>query len=166
MDEKKLGKILKLHEKWLENREAGKHADLKDADLRGADLHNADLRYADLQDADLRGANLQGANLQNVDFRYANLQNANLQNVDLRSANLRGADLIGADLRGANLNFSSVVPPLEWTNMILDDRIAKQFFYYALSNMSKNQLAECLKDPVKYANGFHRIDEVGRIKLP
>lgn len=56
-----LKKIIALHEKWLNEEDDGKRADLRNADLREANLRNADLRGADLGGADLSGADLCGA---------------------------------------------------------------------------------------------------------
>ena len=91
MTSEEIKEVLDLHEKWLNDEEGGKRADLRRADLRGADLLGADLLGADLFGADLLGADLLGADLLGA---------------DLRLTNLRGADLRRADLRRADLDFS------------------------------------------------------------
>ena len=48
MTQEELNMILDKHEKWLNNEEGGKKADLREADLYGADLYGADLSEADL----------------------------------------------------------------------------------------------------------------------
>ena len=110
---KELTKILELHQKWLNNENDGRYADLRYADLRGANLTGANLTGADLTGADLRGANLTGANLTGANLTGANLtgadlRGANLTGADLRGTNLTGADLRNADLRNANLENISI----------------------------------------------------------
>lgn len=115
-----LNEILEKHKDWLNNKEGGERADLRDADLsdvnlydanlhnailRGANLYNVILRGADLSSADLRCAILQGTNLQFADLHDTLLQNANLQNAYLQFANLSGANLSGADLSKADLKY-------------------------------------------------------------
>jgi hypothetical protein len=60
-------KVLKLHEKWLNNEEGGERANLCGANLCGANLCGANLRDANLRGANLCGANLCGAK---TDKRY------------------------------------------------------------------------------------------------
>ena len=68
MEKKKLDEILKKHAVWLDNKDGGKRADLRDADLRDADLRDADLRDANLRCADLTGTFLRGADLSGAAF--------------------------------------------------------------------------------------------------
>ena len=68
--------ILDRHKRWLNGKDGGSRADLRDADLRGADLRDADLRGADLCGADLRDADLCGADLRDADLRDADLRRA------------------------------------------------------------------------------------------
>lgn len=118
MDQKKLCKILKRHEKWVENANKGQCANLSYADLRGLDLRGANLSYAELDNADLRDANLENANLcgaylYNANLEYAilcgadlggaDLNYANLSHANLKGANLKKTDLLGAQLNGATL---------------------------------------------------------------
>ena len=83
---KELTKILELHQKWLNNENDGRYADLRYADLRGANLTGADLRYADIRYADLTDANLKHADLRNADLRYADLRYANLENISINES--------------------------------------------------------------------------------
>ena len=70
MKKEELKEILDKHLKWLENKEGGEHANLRDANL---------------ENADFSGTNLSGA-----DFSGANLGDANLGDAYLIDANLRG----------------------------------------------------------------------------
>jgi len=105
-----------------------------------ANLCNANLRYADLSNADLYRADLRYANLSNSDLRYA----------DLRYANLRGANL---DCSCWPLWCGSL-------NAIIDDRIKAQLLYHFLSVAPEFKT----KRLVKFANTFHRIPEVPKLK--
>ena len=134
MTQKELKKILDTHKKWLYGEKDGRRAD-----LRGANLSRADLSGADLSRADLSGANLSGA------------------------------DLREADLRGANLDYSCL--PL-WCGSLtaqFDDRQLKQIAYHLLraglqsKNASKETKRE-LSKLVDFANGFHRVEECGKIE--
>lgn len=130
----KLSEVLEKHRKWLNNEPDGCRADLYNADLSGANLSGADLRWADLSGANLRGANLRGA-----------------------------------DLRGADLDYS--VLPL-WCGSLsvhFDDRQLKQLAYHLVKAglNSKNASYETKLELVKlidFANGFHRIDDCGKIE--
>ena len=105
---KELTKILELHQKWLNNENDGRYADLRYADLRGANLTGANLTGADLTGADLRGANLTGANLTGANLTGANLTGADLRGANLTGADLRGTNLTGADLRNADLRYANL----------------------------------------------------------
>ena len=149
MTKTELKEILEEHKKWLNNK-GGKKAVLREADLGGANLRNADLRNADLYGADLREADLRGA--------------------DLRNADLRGANLRNADLYGADLDFSCL--PL-WCGSLsthFDDRQLKQIAYHLVKaglqskNASEETKAE-LRKIVNFANGFHRVNECGKIEV-
>ena len=92
--------------------------------------------------AELRNYDLTGADLTGADLRYADLKNIDLRN---------------SDLRGANLDFASW--PL-WCGSLkvkVDSRIAKQLMYHALAVLPGEDREEFLADPLKYANGFHRV---------
>ena len=103
MEASKLKEILEKHKMWLNSKEGGEKANLKETDLRRVDLNGANLRGADLREADLRGANLIGADLMGADLKGANLICADLSEADLRRANLSEADLSEADLYMADL---------------------------------------------------------------
>ena len=116
MTSEEIKKVLDSHQKWINEEDGGKRADLREADLREANLRWADLRGADLREANLRWADLRGADLRGADLRWADLRKANLREADLskadlskanlREADLRWADLRKADLSGADLDFS------------------------------------------------------------
>ena len=55
--------VLEKHKKWLDGKEDGECADLRNANLGNADLWNADLRNADLRNPDLRNAEIWNADL-------------------------------------------------------------------------------------------------------
>ena len=169
MTQGKLKEILIAHKKWLNNEEGGIKADLSWAKLRGTDLREADLSCADLSCAKLSGANLSGANLREADLRWADLSEADLRGANLKRADLREAILSEADLRGADLDFSCL--PL-WCGSLtahFDDRQLKQIAYHLLraglqsKNASKETKRE-LSKLVDFANGFHRVEEYGKIE--
>lgn len=140
MTQKELKAILDRHKKWLRNEENGERAD-----LRGAELSRASLRGADLRGADLRGAELSEA--------------------ELRMAELSRASLNGADLRGADLDYSCW--PL-WCGSLdvkVDARIARQLAYhFCRLDCDDPEYLEARKAIAEFANGFHRVDECGRIE--
>ena len=139
MTKDKIKKILELHRKWKLGETGGEYAN-----LRGANLQVADLRRANLQGADLRRAKLQGA--------------------DLQGANLQDANLKGANLRGADLDFSCWPLWCGATNITIDSKISKQLVYHAICNMPESDRQDFLNDPVAYANRFHRVGDVAKIK--
>ena len=145
MTQEELNMILDKHEKWLNNEEGGEKANLCEADLCGANLHGANLCGANLNGANLHGANLCGANLNGAD--------------------LGGADLGGADLGGANLDYSCW--PL-WCGSLdvkVDARIARQLAYHFCRLYCDDpEYLEARKAIAEFANGFHRVDECGRIE--
>ena len=88
---------------------------------------------------------------------------ADLTGARLTGADLRGADLRGADLTGADLDFSSWPLWCGSTKAKVDDRLSRQLVYHAICVMSQAQRSEFLKDPIAWANGFHRIGELPQI---
>ena len=140
MTQEKLNVILDKHKMWLSGKAGGEKADLRWIDLRRADLRGAELSEADLRRASLNGADLNGA--------------------DLRMAYLRGADL-----RGANLDYSCW--PL-WCGSLdvkVDARIARQLAYhFCRLDCDDPEYLEARKAIAEFANGFHRVDECGRIE--
>ena len=169
-----LKKMLKSHKLWLQGDSKGECIDLQDADLRNADLWGTDLRRANLQDADLRdadllGANLVGANLRNADLWGTDLRRANLQDADLRDADLAGANLWyaklqGAKLQGTDLDFACWPLWCGSLNVNIDIKIARQLAYHTLSAMNNSQRKKFIADPIGFANKFHRIPEVPKLK--
>ena len=150
MTQEELNVILDKHKRWLSGKEGGERADLYRADLCGANLYGANLRGANLREADLYGANLRGANLREA---------------DLCVADLCGAYLRKADLCGANLDYSCW--PL-WCGSLdvkVDARIARQLaYYFCCLDCDDPEYLEARKAIAKFANGFHRVDECGRIE--
>lgn len=155
MAQEELNMILDRHKKWLNNKEGGEKADLRGANLCGADLYEANLGGADLYGANLCGADLGGANL-----GRANLGRANLCGADLGRANL-----CEADLDEANLDYSCW--PL-WCGSLdvkVDARIARQLAYhFCRLDCDDPEYLEARKAITEFANGFHRVDECGRIE--
>lgn len=106
--------------------------------------------------------------------KRANLKEADLIEANLKEADLRGADLIEADLRGANLRGADLdysCLPL-WCGSLdanFDDRQLKQIAYHLVrsglnsGNASDETKAE-LEKLIDFANGFHRVDECGKIE--
>lgn len=160
MTQEELNTILDKHKKWLNDEEGGEMADLCGADLSGACLGGANLSEANLSEADLSRSNFGGA-----DLLQANLGGANLRGVDLCWANLRGAYLRGANLHGANLDYSCW--PL-WCGSLdvkVDARIARQLAYhFCRLDCDDPEYLEARKAIAEFANGFHRVDECGRIE--
>ncbi len=138
MEKETLQAILENHKKWLNSKEGGIRADLTGADLTFADLTRADLTDAVLTRAVLTDAVLTGTRL-------------------------TGADLTGSVLTRANLDFSSWPLWCGSTKAKVDDRLSKQLVYHAICVMSQAQRSEFLKDPIAWANGFHRIGELPQI---
>ena len=144
MTQEELNMILDRHRKWLNDEEGGERADLCEANLREANLREANLYRANLYRADLYRADLGGA--------------------DLCGANLYRADLREANLCGANLDYSCW--PL-WCGSLdvkVDARIARQLAYHFCRLDCDDQgYLEARKAIAEFANGFHRVDECGRI---
>lgn len=181
MDSDKLKLILKNHKHWI-NRDCDGWENMR-ASLQGANLKDADLRGVNLQGASLCGTNLRGANLCNAnlcgassclaDLCGANLQGAYMPFTDLRGANLFDANLYdanlqGADLRGADIDYSCL--PL-WCGSLsanFDSRQLKQIAYHLVkaglqSTNATDEDRRELSKLIDYANGFHRVQECGRI---
>ena len=92
------------------------------------------------------------------------------EKANLRWANLRGADLNGANLRRANLRRADLdysCWPL-WCGSLdvkVDARIARQLAYhFCRMDCDDPEYLEARKAIAKFANGFHRVDECGRIE--
>ncbi|NCC68226.1 MAG: hypothetical protein EOM14_08555, partial [Clostridia bacterium] len=95
----------------------------------------------------------------------SNLSRANLRDADLSRANLRGSNLSGADLSGANLDFSCW--PL-WCGSLgakIDKRIFTQLIYHICRTVVDDEECKDIQASLaKFSNGFHRVDECGRIE--
>lgn len=166
MNAKDLAETLKLHKQWLDDEDEGIRADLSEADLSEANLSGANLSRADLSGADLSGANLSG-----TDFSGADLSRACLFGADLSRADLRRANLSEADLRGANIDYAAWPIWCNSLNAQIDDRIARQLLYHTLATIDNSMyVSDDLKKTlltemnVCEANGFHRVNECGRLK--
>lgn len=123
------------------------------------------LRGIDLRDACLHGANLQGADLCGADLRGANLHSADLREANLRSTNLRGIDLRGADLRGANIDYSAWPLWCGGLNVKVDIRIAKQLAYHLCRLQCDDAEYIHMRNSIlDFANGFHRVNECGKLQ--
>lgn len=71
LSDEQLREVLEKHRMWVEGKDEGEIADLREADLRGADLEGANLRGANLWRADLREADLREADLREADLDYS-----------------------------------------------------------------------------------------------
>ena len=95
----------------------------------------------------------------------ANLCEANLNRANLNRADLGRANLCEADLRGADLDYSCW--PL-WCGSLgvkVDARIARQLAYhFCRLDCDDPEYLEVRKAIAEFANGFHRVDECGRIE--
>ena len=105
-----------------------------------------------------------------ADLSRANLSGSTLSGANLSEATLSGADLIGADLRGATLigaDLDYSCWPL-WCgslNVVVDARIARQLAYhFCRLDCDDPEYLEARKAIAEFANGFHRVDECGRIE--
>jgi hypothetical protein len=175
VSKEELQEILKKHELYLNGKEGGERADLREADLHGADLREADLSFADLYGADFRKANLSGAGLREADLSFANLREADLTGADLREANLFAADLREADLtktdfrrailNGANLDFSALPLWCGSLGMKVDEKLAIQITYHLCSlNCDSERFIKLRNGLLDFANEFHLRDECGKLK--
>ena len=179
METNKLNEILRKHKMWLNDEEGGVCANLSNANLAYANLSNTDLYDANLDHANLAYANLSYAKLSYADLDHANLDSANLYHADLECANLDSANLDGANLYRANLDSANLVNanldfsclPL-WCGSLsaqFDDKQLKQIAYHLVKaglqskNASEETKAELAK-LIDFANGFHRVNECGKIK--
>ena len=165
MTQEELNVILDKHRKWLNDEEGGERANLNRANLYRADLGGANLCVADLNRANLYRADLGGANLCGADLGGANLGRANLGRANLCGADLGRANLCEADLDEANLDYSCW--PL-WCGSLdvkVDARIARQLAYhFCRLDCDDPEYLEARKAITEFANGFHRVDECGRIE--
>ena len=90
---------------------------------------------------------------------------ADLRVADLCEADLREADLCGADLRVAKLDYSCWPLWCGSLNVVVDARIARQLAYhFCRLDCDDPEYLEARKAIAKFANGFHRVDECGRIE--
>jgi len=101
------------------------------------------------------------ANLAGADLPGANLIGANLSGANLTRANLIGANLIGANLNRADLDFSCLPLWCGGLKFKLDERLAKQIMYHALSLCHEHVTPDAALR--KWVNTFHRVGEVPKL---
>lgn len=111
VNEKELGTVIELHQRYLRGEAGGVCADLsnkliKDVDLSGINLSRANLEEAALINvrmvkSKLNGANLRNATIFNSDFTDAYMSYANLICAKFRGTSLALADLSFSDMRYA-----------------------------------------------------------------
>jgi hypothetical protein len=147
--------VRKCLEDGIEKHISFAYANLAHANLTHANLPHIDLTFADLSHADMSHANLRDATLNYADLSYARLFYAKLSHVDWVRVDLTEADLVGADL-----DYTSWPLWCGSTEAIIDDQLSKQLVYHAMCVMNKEQKAAFLKDPIAWANGFHRVGDV------
>lgn len=99
----------------------------------------------------------------------AELGGADLRDAYLSGADLRRANLIGANMIKSDLDFSCLTLWCGGLDINIDDRQAKQIAYHLVRNVlySKNtskEAKEAVKPLVDFANGFHRVEECGKIE--
>ena len=85
-------------------------------------------------------------------------------------ANLRDADLRIANMIKSDLDFSCLPLWCGGLDIDIDDRQAKQIAYHLVRNVlysenTSKEAKEAVKPLVDFANGFHRIEECGKIKF-
>jgi len=97
-----------------------------------------------------------GAYLREADLWGADLRNANLRGADLREANLRRANLRGADLREADLDFASWPLWCGSSDVVIDERLARQLLAHAFQVCKK--FCPPTKKQIDFCNEFHRIE--------
>jgi len=110
----------------------------------------------DFAEANLRGTNLRWADLSGANLRWADLSGANLS-----GANLRGANLNRANLNRADLDFSCLPLWCGGLKFKLDERLAKQIMYHALSLCHEHVTPDAALR--KWVNTFHRVGEVPKL---
>jgi len=101
MNQKKLDRVLKLHQLWLDGDAKGERANLSYSNLRGSNLSGSNLRDSNLRGSDLSYSDLRGSNLS-----YSDLRGSNLSHSDLRGSNLSEATY--AHCRGNNTTIKTI----------------------------------------------------------
>jgi len=86
---------------------------------------------------------------------------ANLAGANLSGANLRGANLNRANLNRADLDFSCLPLWCGGLKFKLDERLAKQIMYHALSLCHEHVTPDAALR--KWVNTFHRVGEVPKL---
>lgn len=100
-----------------------------------------------------------------ADLRGAVLFRADLRGADLRWAYLSGVCLSETDLREADLDYSCWPLCYGSIDVKVDARIARQLAYhFCRLDCDDPEYLEARKAIAEFANGFHRVDECGRIE--
>ena len=168
-----LNERIRKHRIWLEdktNPDAMRLVltgyNLSHSNLSNSNLSKSDLSRSNLSNSNLRYSNLRYSNLSNTDLRHSCLRYSNLSYSNLSSSNLSYSDLRYADLSGSNLDYAAWPLWCGSVDVTIDERIAKQLLYHALSvalpHTPKRAITKTL---IKWANGFHRVGEVPELKV-
>lgn len=157
---------IKNHHRWLTNMATGERANFSGYDLSHLNFGGKNLEGAIFRGADLSDTSFCGACLRKTDMRYAKLTGAsfsyaNLSYSDLRHANITNARFHFTILEGANIDFSSWPLWCGSINAILCDKLKAQILYHTISVVGTEFFTE---DQIKFANKFHRIPEVPKLK--
>ena len=91
----------------------------------------------------------------------ANLSETDLSGANLSGADLHEADLSGADLSGADLDFSCLPLWCGGLKFKLDEQLAKQIMYHALSLCHEHVTPDAALR--RWVNTFHRVGEVPKL---
>ena len=138
MKQEEMDVIIKEHEKWLEKKDEGNRADLREANLEGLDMHDADLSFADFSGAWMSGVNLRGTNLTGACLRECDFGH----NADLKGAVLNDANLIVATAVHANFARTSM-RNVQMQDAVLWDSCFKNADLTG-ANMYGADLADCI----------------------
>lgn len=84
-------------------------------------------------------------------------------------ANLRESNLSGANMIKSDLDFSCLPLWCGGLDINIDDRQAKQIAYHLVRNVlysqnTSKEAKEAVKPLVDFSNGFHRVEECGKIE--
>jgi len=133
MDREELEEILVAHERWLNEDDTGRQADLQGACLVHMDLHGLWFEALDLQGARFDYSDLRGTGFHDCDLQRAKFIGADLRGSDFMGCNLTGVSFRDADLRGANFDQSAWPLDCGTVNVRVDDRIMAQLLNHVLA---------------------------------
>ena len=106
LTQKKLDKMLDLHQEGLKNSAEDLLADFTGMDLSNLDFEGSNISHANFTDADLSCANLIGVDVSDCNFTNTNLFKADLHRADLFQANLTKANLYKSRLSEADFRYT------------------------------------------------------------